>query len=251
MVIESRSSSEDCPRPLRLGVLALSKEDGRRVLAVAESVGWTAEYLDPSDPSRESWATLDLIVLCVGTIKTDVLALVTGASQDVVTRLLVIGRDKDPQHLADVLRSGAADYVVAPFAAEELLARIRALVTRLQSIPERRSASEFVFDPITRTVLAGSVQMSLSQREWDALNILLEEESNLVTVEALSQRLTGAPDNESIVISTISRLRRKIRLNQFFAISIDTIYGHGYVARFRRISDTFDNTGKFDGLSWG
>lgn len=244
MVNELRPHIGDLPHSLCVGILGLESEDSQLVHAIAESVGWKTVSLDPSPNAWDAWDDVELMVISAEEVVSDVLTIVAEASSQRDVPILVTARDNDPQHLADVLRSGASDYVVSPFAPEELLVRMRALVSRFRGLVERRSGSRIRFDHITRTVLAGPMHMSLSQREWDALAILLRSESNLVTVEDLSKGLTGGEVNETIVISTISRLRKKIRATRFAAISIETVYGHGYVARFRRSNDSFNNNGK-------
>jgi DNA-binding response OmpR family regulator len=239
VVNESPSTSHEVSQPLHLGVVALSDCESRRLLSIITSTGWSVVKLNPADEPAVSWTSVDVVVISTRRITADVLAIVSAASQHLAIPLLVVSRDKGAQQVADALRSGADDYVVTPMAVEELVARIRALVKRSPGMAERRAESEIEFNHVTRTVLAGPLQMSLSQREWDVLCILLESESRLVTVEALSESLTGDPHNETIVISTVSRLRKKIRASQFSAISIETVYGRGYVARFRRVTDTY------------
>lgn len=241
-------ASQSCPVPIRIGVLPVAGDDCQRVLSAVESVGWDVTNLRGTPRSR--WPALDLVVQCVRNITSDVLVNVTEAASDPNLLVLVVGRDHDPQHLADVLRTGAADYLLAPFAAEELLARARALIYRSRPAADRRRPGKLTFDPITRTVVSGPLQMSLSPREWDALAILLESSPDLVTVAELSMGLTGSPDNETIVISTISRLRRKIRSSQFFAVSVETVYGRGYIARLRRSGDTVNGLQPVAGNGW-
>lgn len=239
MTVDSSLPFPDEDLPLRIGIVAPLDQDIEAVQTALDSAGWTTVVLNRAELASGKYESIDGVVICTGDIVTDDLRLVAQAALNPRLIVLVVGSDRDPQSIADILRSGASDYVPAPFAPEELVARFRALAMRSPPLAERRYDFPIVMDFPERTITAGPHQVTLSQREWDALIVLLEADSSLVTVEQLSERLTGTPDNATIVTSAISRLRRKLRASQFYVISVETVHGQGYAARFRRASDHY------------
>ncbi|MUG33510.1 DNA-binding response regulator, partial [Psychrobacter sanguinis] len=76
------------------------------------------------------------------------------------------------------LDRGADDYIVKPFAIEELLARIRAIFRRQDIESEKKSPNQgiyrdLVLNPQNRSVNRGDYEISLTKREDDSLNILM------------------------------------------------------------------------------
>ncbi|HEX6663854.1 MAG TPA: response regulator transcription factor [Gaiellaceae bacterium] len=139
--------------------------------------------------------------------------------------LLLTARDA----VADRVRgldAGADDYLVKPFAAEELLARVRALVRRGREPVEVLSYGDLTLEIASRTARRGSRELSLTAREADLLELLLRNREQVVSrALALDRVWGGAPASLNAVDRYISYLRRKLGDPPL----IQTVRGVGFV----------------------
>jgi two-component system response regulator MprA len=139
--------------------------------------------------------------------------------------LLLTARDA----VADRVRgldAGADDYLVKPFAAEELLARVRALVRRGREPVEALSYGDLTLEVATRKARRGSRELSLTAREADLLELLLRNREQVVSrALALDRVWDGAPASLNAVDRYISYLRRKLGDPPL----IQTVRGVGFV----------------------
>ena len=134
------------------------------------------------------------------------------------------------------LHAGADDYIVKPFAFEELMARIEA-VTRRRGI-KADSPAVLRFAGITvdlpgRTVSKNGTPLQLSPRDFDVLGYFLQRPGRLVTREEL--RSVMGDDDPSLsprVLDTyVWRLRRIIEADPGEPRMLETVHGHGYIFR--------------------
>ena len=108
---------------------------------------------------------------------------------------------------------GADDYLPKPFAFAELVARIRALFRRAQpALPPVLEHGDVRLDPARRAATRGGRPLSLSPKEFGALELLLAARGRAVPAEELLERGWDemADPFTSTVKVTISRLRRKL-----------------------------------------
>lgn len=127
------------------------------------------------------------------------------------------------------LDGGADDFVVKPFATEELISRIRAVLRRAaRQASERWTLGPLVIEPRSRRVERDGKLLALSPREFQILLELAREPGAVVAKGQLSQRLEplGEPLDFSALEVHISNLRRKIG-----ADAIHTVRGVGYALR--------------------
>lgn len=130
------------------------------------------------------------------------------------------------------LDSGADDYVTKPFAIEELLARIR--VTLRKNRPEKGSSKigRLCLDPATHIVRMDDVELNLTKREFDLLQLLMENKGIVLTRDVLLQRVWGYDyQGETNTVDVYIRFLRQ-KIDEAFNVKyIHTVRGVGYVLR--------------------
>lgn len=112
------------------------------------------------------------------------------------------------------LDSGADDYVVKPFSAQEIAARIRALTRRIgDPVQEQCNFADITVDPAARTVAVNHEPVKLRPREFALLEFLISEAGNTVSHKSLRDKVWW--DEETVERNTInalvSRLRKKLQ----------------------------------------
>jgi two-component system, OmpR family, response regulator MprA len=136
----------------------------------------------------------------------------------------------------DGLDAGADDYLVKPFALEELLARIRALLRRggheLSDQPLRFADVEL--DPATREVRRGERRIELTRTEFNLLELFLRNPRQVLTRSLIFERVWGydfGPTSNALDVY-IGYLRRKTEAGGEPRL-IQTVRGVGYALRER------------------
>lgn len=127
------------------------------------------------------------------------------------------------------LEAGGDDYLVKPFAFEELLARVRVLTRRATSSAPRLQAGALELDLVQRTAVRSGRHIELLPQEFRLLEYLMRHADRVVTRKMLLEKVWGIhfDPHTSVVESHISRLRA--RLNQGFPHDcIQTVRGIGY-----------------------
>jgi two-component system response regulator MprA len=140
--------------------------------------------------------------------------------------LLLTARDGVPDRVAG-LDAGADDYLVKPFATDELLARVRALLRRGQSPVEVLALGELTFDLASREVRAGGEVVRLSGRESALLELLLRNARRVVTREQAIAEIWGGAASANVVDRYVSNLRGKVGT----WVTIETVRGVGFMLR--------------------
>lgn len=131
------------------------------------------------------------------------------------------------------LDAGADDYLAKPFALEELLARMRALLRRSTGLSgEAHRVGDLVLDPEARTVVRSGKAIQLTKTEFDLLELLVENAGVVLSRETIYEHIWGF-DFETTSNSLdvyIGYLRRKTEADGRTRI-VHTVRGVGYVAR--------------------
>ncbi len=133
------------------------------------------------------------------------------------------------------LDAGADDYLVKPFALEELLARLRALLRRAAppvGEDETLRVADLSLDPSTRIVKRGERIMELTRTEFNLLELLMRNHGQVLTRELIFDRVWGYDfgANSNSLEVYIGYLRRKTE-GGGEARLIHTVRGVGYVLR--------------------
>jgi DNA-binding response OmpR family regulator len=176
--------------------------------------------------------TYDVIILDIMLPKVDGLALLRQIRQrDNDTHVLLLtARDTVPDRVAG-LRAGADDYLIKPFAFEELLARVEALARRQHhtKTPLLR-INDLKIDLAAKTVTRGEEQIPLRPREFALLEFLTLRRGQVVSRSEIESHIydVSADVMSNVVDSAVCALRRKIDPPDGDSI-IQTRRGLGYI----------------------
>jgi two-component system response regulator MprA len=152
---------------------------------------------------------------------------------EAVPVLMLTARDEIGDRV-EGLDAGADDYLVKPFAAEELLARVRALLRRQGGgdKPKVMRFADLMIDTESRTVKRGDRQMDLTVREYDLLLYLTENARKVMTRSQIMNEVWGYDiDVGSNTLEVyVGYLRKKLEAGDEPRI-LHTVRGVGYVLR--------------------
>ncbi len=149
------------------------------------------------------------------------------------TPILVLTALDSVSERVDGLEAGADDYLVKPFALDELIARIRALLRRAAPGPAGTTAplafADLLLDPETRTGRRGNRPLEFSRTEAALLELLLRHPGQVLPRELILELVWGrdfGPDSNSLAVY-IGYLRRKLEAAGEPRL-VHTVHGVGY-----------------------
>ena len=150
---------------------------------------------------------------------------------DPVPVLVVTARDAVDDRV-EGLDAGADDYLVKPFAVEELRARVRALLRRSGVTNDTVQFADVTLDPATREVYRGDRRLQLTRTEFNLLELFLRNPRQVLTRSQIYERVWGydfgATSNALWVY--IGYLRRKLEEGGEPRL-LHTVRGVGYALR--------------------
>lgn len=134
------------------------------------------------------------------------------------------------------LTMGADDYMPKPFSPAELVARIDAIVRRLELLKMKNkhgkniSSGVFTIDKSARVILKNNKEIDLTQIEYLIMQLFIENEDQSLNREEILKNVWGSDyyGDPKIVDVNIRRLRRKIEDNPSDPKYIKTVWGYGY-----------------------
>jgi len=189
--------------------------DGAAGLELAETNNYAVILLDLMLPKMDGWSVCE--TLRKQRCKVPILML---TAKDTIT-------DK-----IRGLDTGADDYLAKPFDFQELMARIRALLRR-DKIHKVRviRIGDLEIDTAQRRVIRAGVEIGLSHREYELLEALAAHESQVLSREAIQERVWMNEESYSNTVDVYIRLLRK-KIDAAYPIKlIQTVHGVGYTLR--------------------
>ena len=155
------------------------------------------------------------------------------AAGDFTPVLMLTARDATADRVSG-LDAGADDYLVKPFALEELLARIRALLRRPGAGSGRGVLryADLMLDPMTRDVTRGDTPLTLTRTEFALLELFLSHPRQVLTRAQILTAVWGFDfgHNSNSLEVYVGYLRRKTEVNGAPRL-LHTVRGVGYVLR--------------------
>ena len=144
--------------------------------------------------------------------------------------IVVTARDDDPS-VVRALDAGADDYVVKPFAMDQLEARIRAVLRRTATgdPTEPLRVGELVVDAVRRRATLGGTELDLSRLEFDLLHLLASRPGQVVTKRDILAEVWNQPygGGERTVDVHLSWLRRKLGETAAHPVYLHSVRGVG------------------------
>jgi heavy metal response regulator len=176
----------------------------------------------------------DLIILDIRLPKMDGLQVLQMLRRDKITTpvlLLTVRATIEDKVLG--LDAGADDYLTKPFAFQELLARVRALLRRrAETEPSVLQVGDLSLDPARRTVTRGGVKIDLTAREFSLLDYFMRNPGRVLTRTMIAEHVWDYSfDTSTNVIDVyVNYLRKKIDAEREPKL-LHTVRGVGYVLR--------------------
>lgn len=215
---------EDDPVLRRMVAAALSAS-GFRVTKAADGLA-AAELL--AAPAR-----FDIVVLDIGLPFVDGWRILQGFETGRAPGVIVISARGEESDKIRALDLGADDYLAKPFGADELLARVRAVLRRLRppaEAPRVAAHGAVRVDLAARTATSGGCEVRLSPTEWLLLAELARNAGVTLDHRTLLQRVWGPmyADERNYLRTFVQRLRAKLETDPANPDVIVTVGHRGY-----------------------
>ncbi len=182
----------------------------------------------------------DVVVLDLGLPDMDGTDVIAGLRGWTKVPILVLSGRTDSADKVDALDAGADDYVTKPFSMDELMARLRVLIRRIESEQSARQTAEvgyYTVDLAAKTVLRRPgapetvpEQVHLTKTEWAVLEVLVRNPGRLVSGKHILQQVWG-PAYESqtnYLRFYLAKLRQKLEPDPSEPRQLITEPGMGY-----------------------
>ncbi|MBE9119675.1 response regulator transcription factor [Tychonema sp. LEGE 07199] len=146
--------------------------------------------------------------------------------------IMLTAKDEVPDRVTG-LNAGADDYVTKPFSIEELLARVKARLRRLQpNDPDSLEFEDLILNCLTREVYRANKLIELTAKEFDLLEFLLRNPRQVITRDRILEKVWGYDfmGESNIIEVYIRALRIKLEASNSKRL-LHTVRGVGYVLR--------------------
>jgi DNA-binding response OmpR family regulator len=211
------------------------------MVRVLETQGYAVETAASGEAALELLAQheFDALVLDIGLPGIDGFELLARLDPARKCGVLIVSAYDRIEQRVRGLDLGADDYLVKPFAIEELEARMRALLRRSQLHRNARvEVARLAVDLIGKRAWNGAAPLELTAREWSVLTQLLLRIGQVVSKEQLQQALGGSDEaalSDNAIEVYVSRLRVKLA---GAGVVIRTLRGFGYMIEEPRTAAT-------------
>jgi DNA-binding response OmpR family regulator len=193
--------------------------DGRQAMAAIDRQRWDLVLLDLMLPGADGWEVCRHL-----------------RARHAGVPVIMLSARSAEAHRVLGLELGADDYVAKPFSMLELVARIRALLRRIEQMRSTAAARQdfsfgpFRLDTVRRELLRDGNVVPLTLREFDLLHFLLKHPGRPFSRAELLQRVwgDGFDGYEHTVNSHINRLRSRIEDDPRAPRRVVTVWGVGY-----------------------
>jgi DNA-binding response OmpR family regulator len=193
-------------------------------------VGYETEHVATGAEAVQRAPDADVIVLDLGLPDLDGIDVIRRIrEQDLETQVIVLTARAELADRVQGLEHGADDYLVKPFAFEELLARIRARVRSIEQVERRHLSVDGIrMDLLNRKVSVEGRRVDLSSRQFELLEVFLRSGGAVLTREQLLGQVWGLAfdPGTNVVDVYVGYLRRKIGPDR-----IETVRNRGYRLR--------------------
>ena len=192
--------------------------------------GYETEHVATGGEAIERAPDADVIVLDLGLPDLDGIDVIRRIrEQGLETQVIVLTARAELADRVHGLEHGADDYLVKPFAFEELLARIRARVRSIEQVERRHLRVDGIqMDLLDRKVSVEGRRVDLSSRQFELLEVFLRSRGAVLTREQLLEQVWGLAfdPGTNVVDVYVGYLRRKIGPDR-----IETVRNRGYRLR--------------------
>ena len=194
--------------------------DGNEGLRRLEQGGWDALILDLMLPG------VDGLEICR-----------RARAMTRYTPIIITSARSSEVHRILGLELGADDYLAKPFSVPELVARVKALLRRVDAMARnirldagRLEMGGLSIDPVTREAVVDGKRLELTPREFDLLHFFARHPGKVFSRMDLLDKVWGYQHEgyEHTVNTHINRLRAKIEADPAQPARILTVWGHGY-----------------------
>jgi two-component system KDP operon response regulator KdpE len=221
---------------LRILVVDDEKSIRRFLSASLSAYGYNIfESATGMDALKESVSTHpDIIILDLGLPDIDGIEVIRKIRKRAKTPIVVLSVREEASDKISALDAGADDYLTKPFSAEELLARLRAVMRRLLPLDKKEifKTGGLLMDITKHQVEVNGRQVGLTPTEYDVLKLLILNEGKILTHRQILREIWNKSESLEGVLHllrvTISNLRSKLEPNPDRPTYIVTEPGIGY-----------------------
>jgi DNA-binding response OmpR family regulator len=201
-----------------------------------EMKGFTVDHLSDGEKARtrillyKNEYDLFLLDLMMPGVSGDVICRDARAAGVTAPIIMLTARD-EVDYKIDLLNSGADDYITKPFALDELVARIQAVLRRpAETLPEVLTVRDIELDRIKRTVLKNGKEVPLTLKEFSMLELFMRQPNEALTRETILDHVWSFDFSgfSNVLDVHMKNLRKKLGDQAESPPLFETIRGIGY-----------------------
>lgn len=180
----------------------------------------------------------DLIILDIMLPGIDGFEICKAIRKEKLVPILIVSAKKEEIDKIRGFGLGADDYMIKPFSPSELVARVKAHITRYQKLTNLNHVTKEVIESydlkinlLSRQVFVRNTEVIFTPKEFDLLVYLVEHPKRVFEKEHLFETIWGQDslDTElATIVVHIKRIREKLKKAELNPIPIETIWGSGY-----------------------